>query len=305
MFVVSDDMKNRKAYDGKTFKFGISYNGQDYIVKFAKDDLSVYTEYIASSFIRALGYSSHVVYMGIYRGQIVSIIKDFTSNTGYTLHSYEDTNQSSEDTDIKDKDYTYADVLDMIRKHTKMSPRDKSAALSSFWDMFILDAILGNRDRHKGNWGYVSKGSSYKFAPLYDNGGSLYPGVLRFINQYIDINTRKKFLWDRVYTVPASVFKIHAKNGRVQKSNYAEIFSDLRVNRVFAERVKLFRSRVQEERVFSVMMRIVRSSDLNISVALKRFYVEIVTLRYMVIVERKDFDKAYTKLERELSKYFG
>ena len=77
------------------------------------------------------------------------IIKDFTTK-GSILRSYKSTSQSSEDTDITTKEYTYDDVLYLIGKHTKMSDKNKQKAKVRFWDMFIMDAILGNRDRHRG-----------------------------------------------------------------------------------------------------------------------------------------------------------
>lgn len=115
---------------------------------------------------------------GKYKGILVNIIKDFTSGTEISLHSYKDTKQSSEDTEIGDKEYTYEDVIYLIDKHLKMTPADKVEAKRQFWKMFICDAIIGNRDRHWGNWGYIKlnkPNGGYKFAPLYDNGAGLYP----------------------------------------------------------------------------------------------------------------------------------
>ena len=51
---------------------------------------------------------------------------------------------------------------------------------------FICDAILGNRDRHAGNWGYLKFSSGYLPAPIYDNGGSLFPNFDSKINEYIE-----------------------------------------------------------------------------------------------------------------------
>ena len=54
MIIIQDFMRNGKSYDGNTKKFGITYNGIDYIVKYKKrDDMSVYCEYICSNFIKS------------------------------------------------------------------------------------------------------------------------------------------------------------------------------------------------------------------------------------------------------------
>ena len=129
IFEISTIPANRKTYNGNTRKFGITIDNTDYIVKFPKDDdLSVYCEYIASNFLRKLGVSCHEVFLGSYKGIIVDLIKDFTSNTQLSPHSYKDTKQSSEDTEIGDKEYTYNDVLYLMDKHLKMTDESKQEA---------------------------------------------------------------------------------------------------------------------------------------------------------------------------------
>ena len=46
-----------------------------------------------------------------------------------------------------------------------------------FWDMFIADALLGNFDRHNGNWGILVDEAkrTAEIAPIYDCGSCLYP----------------------------------------------------------------------------------------------------------------------------------
>lgn len=296
MFVIDDSMINNKNYNGNTRKFGITYNGVEYIVKFPKgNDLSVYCEYICSRLIKNLGYNCHSVNLGVYKGILVDIIKDFTFGGNYALHSFKDTKQSSEDTEIGVKEYTYDDILYLIDKHLKINDKDKYSIKCSFWDMFICDAIIGNRDRHWGNWGYILVNGSYKFAPLYDNGAGLYPNVNKSISEYVNIGTRKKFLYDRVFVFPASLFKMKRKD-RAYRTNYYDMFSDLRINKIFAERVKLIRSRFSYRDIYNIICSIVMNMDIQYEY--KRFYIEIVTLRYACIIQRKDFDKIYNEIER-------
>ena len=191
MICIDDSMRNGISYDGKTIKFGITLDGKNYIVKTGKGDLSVYCEYIASKFMRVIGVNSHSVALGLYKGDVVDVIFDFASNYGLYIHSYKDIHQSTEDTDMSNKEYTYKDVIHKIDKNLKLVGKDKEVAINQFWQMFICDAILGNRDRHQGNWGYLGKTgyTNYKVAPIYDNGGSLYPGVYKEIN---NINKDRK-----------------------------------------------------------------------------------------------------------------
>lgn len=295
---ITDEMRNGKIYNGNTAKFGVTIKGVDYIVKLPKDrDMSVYCEYIASRLIKDLGIPCHTVHLGMYQNIIVNVIQDFTSGTKLSLHSFKDTKQSSEDTDLSNKlhEYTYDDVLYLIDKHLKMREDNKERAKEQFWNMFICDSIIGNRDRHWGNWGYLSDGDSYRFAPLYDNGAGLFPGVNKVISSYVNPTTRYNFLKERVFVFPASLFKIR-KPDRAYRSNYAEMFKDLRINKVFARQVNYFRSNFSYTDVYKIMQHIVR--DIEIPLEYSRFYVEIVTLRYACIVLRFNFDEVFKVVER-------
>lgn len=302
MIVVKDNMRNNKQYNGNTYKFGITVNSEDYIVKYPKgNDMSVFCEYIASKFIRALGISCHEVLLGIHNNTIVGVIKDFTSGTDYSLHSFKSTKQSSEDTNIKYKEYTYKDVIYLIDKYLKMSDNDKKQAKIQFWDMFIMDAILANRDRHWGNWGYLAKGDKYSIAPLYDNGASLFPNVNSVISEYEDGTKRYKFIYDRVYIFPASLFKIR-KTDRSYRSNYSEMFKNLRFSKTFASRVKNIDSRYGYKDIYSIIRHIVLSiPDEILGVNYKRFYIHVVVMRFMCIVKRLDFKKSYDIVEGMLN----
>lgn len=53
-------------------------------------------------------------------------------------------------------------------------------ALRAYWDLFILDAFLGNFDRHADNWSYFSLAGLpgiQAIAPIYDCGSCLYPNI--------------------------------------------------------------------------------------------------------------------------------
>ena len=85
--------------------------------------------------------------------------------------------------------------------------------------MYIVDALLGNFDRHGANWGFLKKNNKYSLAPIFDNGSSLFP-------QMIDENEMKLIISNedeinkRVYTFPTSQIKLHNK-----KSSYFEVIS--------------------------------------------------------------------------------
>lgn len=287
-----DAYRNSKVYDGNTRKFGITVNGADYIAKFPKrtGDLSTICEHVASTFINNLGYSAHRTKLCTYKGEIVVLMKDFTSR-GQQLRSFKDTGQSSEDTDLQDKHYSYNDVLHLIDKHTKIDTRFKEDVKLYFWRMFILDAMLANRDRHHGNWGYLSGKDGYRFAPIYDNGACLFPDVNVRIDDYV--RNRYQFLVERAEKFPASLLMVYSEEEhRYKRTNYYEVLGTFKypeMRQVLSE----FRS-IPESRVRSAIVSAV-SSNL-IAPIYKKFFVDIVMLRYLHIVQRIPLNVAVRRL---------
>ena len=45
-----------------------------------------------------------------------------------------------------------SDIMDVIDEN-KMINSDETK--NKFWNMFIIDALIGNTDRHNGNWGLL------------------------------------------------------------------------------------------------------------------------------------------------------
>lgn len=292
---VSDNQRNGRYYGGNTNKFGITYKDKNYIVKFPKDeDLSVWTEYIASSFIRAMSIPCQVTKLGMYKGEFVVLVEDFTT-PACVLHAYKETQQSSEESDIQTKDYTYRDVLYLIDKHLKMTAQEKQRAKIQFWNMFICDAILGNRDRHWGNWGYFAQEMGYTIAPIFDNGGSLFPGVAKVLGIYKDANARAAFLRERIFTFPASLFKMEQFEACSKRTNYYEMLGCTEFDPIFESCVQQMRKKFTLQQVYHAIKGVVK--DLPISSTLKRFYIEIVVLRYACIIQRAQFDEVYPKVE--------
>ena len=302
---IVDNMKNNKKYDGNTNKFGITIEDENYIVKMRKNSISsIYSEYVASRFINNIGIRCHETWLGFYNNELVVIMKDFTENK-YKLRSYKDTKQSSEDTDLSTKEYTYKDVLYLIDKHTKMHKESKNWAIRQFWQMFICDAILGNRDRHHGNWGYLITPKGYIPAPIYDNGASLFPDVEFKIEQYIRLckyNNEYRFIEERAEKFPASLFRIVKENGDTRRTNYNEILSDLRINKTLASQVKQLKEKVGFEGVYNAILKATEDAKDIIPYNYRRFYVIITCTRYLHLIERKDIKTSYNIVIRRMQK---
>ena len=289
--------KNNKLYDGNTRKFGVTINGQDFIVKFSKTplDTSVFSEYVASNFICNLGFKAHITKLVKYNGETAVLIKDFTTAIA-KLRSFKDTSQSSEDTNLADKAYSYEDVLYLIEKHKKMNNISKQEAIQYFWQMYVLDAILANRDRHHGNWGYLTTQNGYEFAPIYDNGSSLFPEISKKIQEYS--KDRFTFLQERSERFPASLLMQYSESERrYKRTNYNAVINSNQYSDL-TKQVNLFRS-FGVNKVYAA----IRKSAANslISVIYQQFYVDIVCMRYLHIIQGCTMTESFeilTKLAR-------
>lgn len=291
--------RNNKLYDGRTPKYGVTINGHDYIVKGKKGDkcdTSVYSEYVASHFINNLGFQAHETSLVRSIEGTVVLMRDFTSN-GSVLIKFKDTNQSSEDTDLSGKMYTYEDVLYLLSKHTKIPESLKSYSNECFWTMFFLDGILGNRDRHHGNWGYLNVNGKYRLAPLYDNGGCLFPGVFRKFEEYH--KDKVSFLLLRSGRFPASLLGVVNEEGELRRTNYHDFVNKSNLTK-YPEMLEAY-WKIKDigiSAIFNAIQNAV-NNDL-IPENLRKFYIEVVCCRYMHIVNRVNL----TKLEELLKSGF-
>lgn len=82
---------------------------------------------------------------------------------------------------------------------------DKKELLDYFWDIFVVDAFIGNWDRHNANWGFLFNKTTKekKIAPIFDCASSLYPQADdKMIKERIMIS--KAEILDRIYKIPTS-----------------------------------------------------------------------------------------------------
>ena len=89
-----------------------------------------------------------------------------------------------------------------------------------FWDMFIVDALIGNWDRHNGNWGFLynTNTDEVTLAPVFDCGSSLYPQADEDMMR--EILKNKSELNHRVFDIPLSAITYNGK-----KINYFKFIS--------------------------------------------------------------------------------
>lgn len=220
-----------RAYNGANgSKIAIYYDDSVYMLKFPPSGQkkptnlsytnSCFSEHIASSIFNIVGIKAQETMLGTYtvngRRKIVCACKDFTEggNRFFDFCSIKNTILDSESNGTGTE---LDEVLDTIEKQRFVSA---SLLLEHFWDMFIVDALLGNFDRHNGNWGFLYNDSTgiASIAPVFDCGSCLLPQA--------DETVMGKVLSDeaelnaRVFQFPTSALK---KNDR--KINYYDYLS--------------------------------------------------------------------------------
>ena len=88
-----------------------------------------------------------------------------------------------------------------------------------FWDMFVIDAFIGNNDRNNGNWGILVDDVNMKtsLAPVFDNGNAF------FNKRSITIMEKRlsdeKAMHEDAYITPRCVYKYTGTDTDGEKIN--------------------------------------------------------------------------------------
>lgn len=74
-----------------------------------------------------------------------------------------------------EKKYTneIKDIFKMIKSVDNLENKENFEYY--FWKVFIVDTLIGNTDRHLGNFALINKNNNYKLSPIYDCGSCLHP----------------------------------------------------------------------------------------------------------------------------------
>lgn len=206
------------AYNGANGKkIAIEYQGERYMLKFPpsgqgkRTELS-YTnscisEHIASTIFNMVGIPAQETILGTFdvggKTKIVCACKDFTAD-GSKLFDFCSIKNTVIDSEHGGAGTELEDILDTIEKQQYINPVE---LLEHFWNVFVVDAFLGNFDRHNGNWGFLYHDNTQTatLAPIYDCGSCLLPQA--------DVQVMKAILSSedelnaRIYRFPTSAIK--------------------------------------------------------------------------------------------------
>ncbi len=176
-------------YSGSDRKEGlISPDGRRYLVKYAESHTrlnnldtsyvnNVLSEYMSSHILAIAGFEVHNTFIGTRNQNLLVACENFTSDYQYLIEfgqymrKHYDSGDIGRVPDIKQIDY--------ILHHDSVLCNYAQELHTSYWERFIGDALVGNFDRHMGNWGYITdtRAGTIYASPIYDNGSTLFPAL--------------------------------------------------------------------------------------------------------------------------------
>ena len=263
-----------KAYGGSERKKGIVINGSYYMLKFQKKTpfgfrYNTISEYIGSHVYHLLGIDSQDTYLGTFHGEEVVACKDFVDK-GFQFVPFNDIGESTIDEDKERYQYSYEDITELLTLNKKLTNVEET--ISSFFDIYIVDALLGNFDRHGGNWGFLKKNNTYTLAPVFDNGSCLYPNMINEDEMKYVISDEKE-INRRIFKFPTSQILLDGK-----KSSYYEVISSLKYDEINKALERVYpRINIQE-------INILIEEIPSISTLHKQFYKLMIKERYEKII---------------------
>ena len=269
-----------RYYSGAERKKSILIAEKPYLVKFQKNSreglrYNHVSEYLGSHIFALLGVETQETFLGMYKNENVVVIQDFLGEDEVFV-PFNGVGDSSLEQDKEKYQYSYEDIIGMLQENLKLT--DVEQTIELFWDMFIIDALIANFDRHGSNWGFIKKDNKYRLSPIFDNGSSLFP-QLNTDEKIEAVLRNQKEIDLRIYKFPTSQVKYEGK-----KSSYYEIISSLafeECNNALARIVK----RVDMDKIGKLI-----DSVENISERRKEFYKIILRERYEKILLKSYYD---------------
>ncbi len=297
MIGFTDFPVRNKTYAGANgSKISVLYNNALYMLKFPavpviNKEMSYangcISEYLGCHIFESIGIPVQKTMLGTYtkngKQKMVVACKDFTAG-GFVLQDFASLKNTIIDSAHNGYGTELSDIVKTLEEQTAIDPK---LLTDWFWDMFIVDALIGNWDRHNGNWGFLYHPETDKIslAPIYACGSCLFPQADAEMMRKILDNPAE--LEIRIFERPLSGIKI---NG--QKIQYFKFISSLE-NTDCNKALKRILPRIDINKIYKIVDEKPCISDLQ-----KEFY-------KTMLRERKEriLDFSYQKLrKREHSK---
>ena len=283
----------KKAYAGANGgKIAVMYEGEQYMLKFPPHPKrnkemsythSCISEYLGSHIFDIVGIPVQQTLLGIYRvngkEKVVVACKDFTTYET-VLQDFASLKNTLIDSGHSGYGTELSEIIEAIEEQSFIDP---VTLREHFWDMFIVDALIGNWDRHNGNWGFLynNRSDEISIAPIYDCGSCLYPQADDTVME-MTLNDPAEMDF-RIFEIPVSGIRM---NG--EKIRYFDFISSLQ-NRDCNAALGRIVPRIDMQRIAALVNDTPYASDLQ-----KLFYLTMLKER-----KEKILDKSLSLLRRQ------
>lgn len=274
----------KKAYGGANgSKLSVVYNNELYMLKLPMHALknpnlsytnSCTSEYLGCHIFNMLGVKAQETLLGTYEyhGKVRTVVacKDFTS-PGVTIMDFASVKNQIIDSASNGYGTELSDILDTIEKQTAVDPKELR---EHFWNMFVIDAFIGNWDRHNGNWGFLynQETDHMEIAPIFDCGSALFPQIDDELIK--KVMSSKAEMNARVYDMPTSAILINGKRANYYKLIASGEYIDC------TKAVQRIAPRIDLNAINELICSIEQLSDLQ-----KVFLIKILKLRKELIID--------------------
>ncbi len=264
-------------YKGSEKKKTLIYNKKKYLVKFPdpvrekNKNISyinnAFSEYIGSNVFKIVGFKTQNTVLGKYeyngKEKIVCACEDFTDNEN-VLYEFE--NLALSTNPDKKIETELNDIMEVIEESKMINTEETKR---KFWDMFIIDSLIGNTDRHNGNWGFLlnKNTGNVEFSPIYDCGSCL--------NPMLEDEEIEKINKTELKNLAINCYSCLKENGK--KINYMSYIKQMK-NEECNKAIKRLFTEINMDEIKKFINSIECMSDIR-----KEFYKKVIEQRYDII----------------------
>lgn len=264
-------------YKGSEKKKTLIYNNKKYLVKFPdpirekNKNISyinnAFSEYVGSNIFKIVGFKTQNTILGNYtyngKDKIVCACEDFTDENNI-LYEFESLALSTNPD--KKIGTEISDIMEVIEENKMI---DSETTKQKFWDMFVIDSIIGNTDRHNGNWGFLlnKNTGTVTFSPIYDCGSCL--------NPMLEDTEIEKFTETELKNLAINCYSCLRDNGK--KINYMTYIKEMK-NQECNNAIKRLFANIDIDKIENFIDNIECMTDIR-----KEFYKRIINQRYAII----------------------
>lgn len=224
------------------------------------------SEYVGCHIFQSLGINAQNTILGTYTKEdgktiIACACEDFATGNK-ELHEIKKLELGSLDSDVQ-RNITFETQNRLFEKIPCISARE---VREFYYDLFIADSLIGNYNRHNGNWGVISDKDDIYLAPVYDCSSGLEPLLG-------DVELALENVYQYAINANSSLYDKNKK--RIKYSDWFEKSND----RELIEAGKRIIPRINLDKINSII-----DNTPYISEERKQFYKKLIEIRYKKIL---------------------